>query len=374
MVVAFFPLFLLSSLFSYVGIVHSVKGIPFLCWVFYTSRCHTGNKHGYLFIQSLLYQAYYVKYIISSSLSSPISVSSRWTNRLQDGLNNWVLGKLGVVHGLTPGVELASLARDPRKLIAGHAQLDQGSRLGLHPVPTGAGSRVLDPGNEHVVDGVGKGLLRRDDARKSSEALVAAVEEGHLGAVGGGGAGDADDVVVLGKEAVSPGGLDLGPQVDVVVDGAVEAGVTVQGAAAQRLGGKVGRRVGGLEHGRVELRDVGVEGADPLGKVAVLGAVDEREDGALAVGQAGQQRHVGRVLAGGEAGGVVGVARLVVDDGREDGVEEAAELRRHEGLGVDLAQALDLAAGRGAGAAELGGHLVETLVGGGEGGARHGVG
>ena len=40
-------------------------------------------------------------------------------------------------------------------------------------------------------------------------------------------------------------------------------------------------------------------------EIAVLGAVDEAEDGAFAVGGAGQEGDVGGILAGGETGGVV---------------------------------------------------------------------
>ena len=61
----------------------------------------------------------------------------------------------------------------------------------------------------------------------------------------------------------------------------------------------------GLDTPPGNVGDVGVERVDPRGVVCILGAVDNAEDGAFAVGGTRQERDVGGVLAGGEAGCVV---------------------------------------------------------------------
>jgi hypothetical protein len=62
--------------------------------------------------------------------------------------------------------------------------------------------------------------------------------------VRGSGAGRTDDIVVRAEEAVDPSVLLRAALVEEVVDGAVEAGIAVLGAAAERVGGVVEAGVG----------------------------------------------------------------------------------------------------------------------------------
>lgn len=106
-------------------------------------------------------------------------------------------------------------------------------------------------------------LLRSRDAGESAEAFVAAVEEGHLGSVGGRSSWNTHDVVVGTEESVSPGVLHAAAHVEEVVHGALEPGVAILVATAERLAGIVRLRVGRNEGSVGDIGAVGIEGVDP---------------------------------------------------------------------------------------------------------------
>lgn len=89
------------------------------------------------------------------------------------------------------------------------------------------------------------------------------MEEGHLRSVGRRSSRNAHNVVISTEESISPGVLHAAAHVEEVVHGALEPGVAVLVATAERLAGIVGFGVGRKE---VRVRDigaVGIEGVDP---------------------------------------------------------------------------------------------------------------
>src|SRR5688572_13974238 len=116
-------------------------------------------------------------------------LTQKLSSNLRNRLHNRVLGHVRLVNSLANTV----------KVTTSNSELNQLARV-VNGVPARAGSRVLDPGDEPLVDRVSQLLLGRGHALESGEALVAAVEEGDFGAVGGSCVGGSDDVVVGAEE------------------------------------------------------------------------------------------------------------------------------------------------------------------------------
>jgi hypothetical protein len=212
---------------------------------------------------------------------------SQTSNDISNRLHNRIVRESRVINLPANLIELVPRRGNLRELIARHADLDKRTRLRRDLVPPGAGGGVLDPLDEPAVDGVGESLLLRRHVGEAGEALVAAVEERNLSAVRGRRVGRADDVVVGAEEPVGPRVLLSAAHVGQVVHGADEPGVAVLGAAAEGVAGKVEAGVSVDERAVGDVGDVGVEGVDPGAEVGVLGALDDAEDGAFAVGGAG---------------------------------------------------------------------------------------
>src|SRR6478735_6022165 len=207
-------------------------------------------------------------------------------------------------YNLADSVELAAGSLATGKLVTGNSKLDH--LLGLvNGIPARSSSRVLDPLNKPVVDRIGKSLLSLGDTLKSGEALITTMEERNLSTVGRSSVGGSNDVIVLAEEAVDPGLLLLTSHVEEIVNGAVEAGITVLDTAAERLGGVVVGVVCLDQRLIGDMSAIGIESVDPRAEVAVLSAVDEAEDGTLSVGGTSQHGDMGRIVSGSETGRVV---------------------------------------------------------------------
>lgn len=274
-------------------------------------------------------------------------------------------------YSLANSVELAAGSLATGKLVTGHSKLD--NLLGLvNGVPAGSSSGVLDPLNEPVVNRIGKGLLSFGNTLKSGEALITTVEERNLGTVGRSSVGGSNNVVVLAKEAVDPGLLLLTSHVEEVVNGTVEASITVLNAAAERLGGVVVGVVGLDQRLIGDMSAISIEGVDPRAEVAVLSTVDEAEDGALSIGGTSQHGDMGRIVSGSETGRVVREAGDAVNDGSEPSVEGGVEVLGLEVKDVLATETVELSV-TALGATNFLSDGVESLIDGSVSGAGHGV-
>lgn len=275
-------------------------------------------------------------------------------------------------YSLADSVELAAGSLATGKLVTGNSKLDH--LLGLvNGIPARSGSGVLDPLNKPVVDRIGKSLLSLGDTLKSGKALITTVEERNLSTVGRSSVGGSNDVIVLAEEAVDPGLLLLTSHVEEIVNGAVEAGITVLDTAAERLGGVVVGVVCLDQRLIGDMSAIGIESVDPRAKVAILSAVDEAEDGTLSVGGTSQHGDMGRIVSGSETGRVVREAGDIVNNGSEPSVEGGVEVLGLEVKDVLVAETVELTVAA-LGAANFLGDSVKSLINGSVSGAGHGVG
>jgi hypothetical protein len=307
-----------------------------------------------------------------------------------DGLDDGVLGEVRLVdlghvsilfckndlgtgtYSLADSIELAAGSLATGKFITGNSKLNHLLSL-VNGIPTRSSSGVLDPLNEPVVDRIGKSLLSLGDTLEGGEALIAAMEERNLSTVGRSSVGGSNNIVVLAEEAVDPGLLLLTSHVEEVVNGTVEASITILDTAAKRLGGVVVRVVGLDQRLVGDMSAISIEGVDPRAEVAVLSAVDEAEDGALSIGGTSQHGNMGRIVASSKTGRVVGEAGDIINDGSEPGVESGVKVLGLEVKDVNVAETVELTVTT-LGAANFLGDGVKSLIDGSVSGAGHGVG
>lgn len=138
-----------------------------------------------------------------------------------------------LTYSLATSIKLVRRRLDQRQLVPRDTKLDKWARVGRNLVPAGTGRGVLDPLDKPLVDRISEGLLRISHVRKRGEALVAAMEEGNLSAMGRGRVGRPDNVVVGAEEAIYPGVLGSTAEVLEVVHGTIEAGITVLSATTK---------------------------------------------------------------------------------------------------------------------------------------------
>lgn len=275
-------------------------------------------------------------------------------------------------YSLADSVELAAGSLATGKLVTGDSKLDNLLSL-VNGIPAGSSGGVLDPLNKPAVDRIGKGLLSLCDTLKSGEALVTTVEERNLGTVGRSSIRGSNNVVVLAEEAVDPCLLLLTSHVEDVVNGTVEASITVLDTAAERLGGIVVGVVGLDQRLIGDMSAISIEGVDPRAEVAVLSTIDEAEDGAFSIGGTSQHGDMGRIVSGSETGRVVREAGDIVNNGSEPSVEGGVEVLGLEVKDVLAAETVELSI-TALGAANFLGDRVKSLINGSVSGAGHGVG